>query len=330
MGRKALRRCAIAGAALGCVFIGSAVSRAFAPVHHVHDLNSLLQSVEEEAVHDMHVVKVDARWAEQKVVDGVYGAAQPAHPPIDSTSVKPATPVEVPDPPPAATPKALPPPPPPPPPPPAPAPSPPPLSLSPSPGADPCDLLQKKQWHAYAMFCTGNAPNTSCPFFSQAPAAVWSRIWARGVELVDGATLAEMLDATAIYNMAGDKHKGELPMYKLWAPSGDAGAELIVQEHGHSRSVGGRDEYGLSDRTIGEGQLMVDIGSNLGAVSIRLSAKSPKGHILMVEASPMTYIYQQINLHCNLPPSRFEPTDGSAPPNVVSVYGAMSDQDGGT
>ena len=181
------------------------------------------------------------------------------------------------------------------------------------------------------MFCTGTATDASCPFFSQAPAAVWSRIWARGVELVDGATLAEMLDATAIYEMTGDERKGELRVYKLWAPLGDAGAKLIVQEHGHSGGLGGRDEYGLSDRTVGEGQLVVDIGSNLGAVSIRLAAKSPKGHILMVEASPMTYIYQQINLHCNLPPSRFEePTDGSAPPNVVSVYGAMSDQDGGT
>ena len=191
-------------------------------------------------------------------------------------------------------------------------------------------MLKSQHKPAYQVFCSGSVGPSSCPYFDQAPAAVWPAIWARGVELLDGPTLAEMLDqATSIYPMPGDVRQGEPAHYWLWAPTGDAGARLIVQEHGHSVG-GGRDEYALGQRTIGAGQLMVDIGSNLGAVSLRLASKSPEGHILMVEASPMTYIYQQINLHCNLPPARFEePADGSAP-HVISVFGAMSDQDGGT
>lgn len=316
--RKALRICITAGAAIGCLVLGSAISRSFSPAHNVHDVTTFARTIEEEALNELHVLEDDAKWAEHKVADRLYGSQAAA-----TTPAVPKPPLAVP-----AVPLPAP-----------PLPTPPPVP----PVDGPCELLHATHRPAYALFCenirlstphqSDAATKSNCPYFGQATATVWSDIWARGVELLDAPTLAEMLDtSTAIYPMAGDESKGEPRLYQLWAPAGDAGAKLIVQEHGHTGGSGhGRDEYALSDRVIDKGQLMVDIGSNLGAVSIRLSAKSPEGHVVMVEASPMTYIYQQINLHCNLPPSRFEaPADGRVAPNVISVFGAMSDQDSGT
>ena len=35
-----------------------------------------------------------------------------------------------------------------------------------------------------------------------------------------------------------------------------------------------------------------------------------EGHILMVEASPLTFIYQQLNLWCNVPAAMLTPAEG--------------------
>ena len=149
---------------------------------------------------------------------------------------------------------------------------------------------------------------SECPQYEHVPPTTWASLWAKGVELLDEPTLAEMLGSeTQIYAMAGDTTSNEPELYRLWAPKNDAGAQLIVQEHGHTAAGSvGRDEYNLRQRKIAAGELMVDIGSNLGAVSMRVARKSPEGHILMVEASPMTYIYQQINLWCNVPASMLQ------------------------
>jgi hypothetical protein len=89
--------------------------------------------------------------------------------------------------------------------------------------------------------------------------AVTDVIWARGVELLDEKTVAEMLGgATAVFEMAGSGVDGEPDLYHIWAPAGDAGAQLIVHEHGSSRGgSGANDEYGLEHRVIQAGQLMV-------------------------------------------------------------------------
>eukprot|EP01046_Picozoa_sp_COSAG06_P018742 COSAG06_NODE_1314_length_9887_cov_10.607070_4_plen_347_part_00 len=329
--RKALRTFALCASGLCCMFLGSAVSRAWTPAHNIHDVDSFVRSVEEEAVHEIHELEADAKWAERKVEEKLHHGLPPPPPPTTPPTTTPPLPPPLPPPPPPPPPPPLSPPPPPPPP-------------SPPAAAAACELLRNQQSAAYRLFCSGGSGSgaqptaAECPRFADAPAAAWARIWSRGVELLDGSTLAQMLDSeTALYGMAGDSSQGEPSMYRLWAPIDDSGAKLIVKEHGHTAGGGGgRDEYNLRERVIRKGELMVDIGSNLGAVSIRVASKSEfGGHILMVEASPMTYIYQQINLHCNLPPSRMaEPSTpaaaGEATPSVISVFGAMSDKDGGT
>eukprot|EP01047_Picozoa_sp_COSAG01_P018405 COSAG01_NODE_995_length_12234_cov_3.196193_8_plen_166_part_00 len=94
-------------------------------------------------------------------------------------------------------------------------------------------------------------------------------IWARGVELLDEKTVAEMLGgATAVFEMAGSGVNGEPDLYHIWAPAGDAGAQLIVREHGSSRGgSGANDEYGLEHRVIQAGQLMVCAGRVLCLMS---------------------------------------------------------------
>ena len=52
--KKAVRTLALGVAGCLCMFLGSAIGRAWSPSHHIHDVNSFVLSVEDEAVKELH------------------------------------------------------------------------------------------------------------------------------------------------------------------------------------------------------------------------------------------------------------------------------------
>lgn len=103
----------------------------------------------------------------------------------------------------------------------------------------------------------------------------------------------------------------------LYSPMGDAGAKLVIKEH-----VKG-DSYSLNKIPFDAQDCFLDVGSNLGVVIIRaLLGESPPGRVISVEAAPVTYVYQQLNLWSNV-------ADFMRKGSVKSVHRAVGGKDGG-
>lgn len=81
----------------------------------------------------------------------------------------------------------------------------------------------------------------------------------------------------------------------IWAPTVDAGVTTALAEQG-------RNDYGAGF-DLGPDDLFVDVGSNLGIVTIRAALKQPAGRFLAVEAASPTWLMQQMSLLTNLPAS---------------------------
>ena len=80
----------------------------------------------------------------------------------------------------------------------------------------------------------------------------------------------------------------------LFAPKDDIGLKTVISEQK-------KDEYRLRQWNLKPEDLFVDVGSNLGVVSILAALQYPDIRILSIEASPPTWFYQQLNLLCNIP-----------------------------
>jgi len=80
----------------------------------------------------------------------------------------------------------------------------------------------------------------------------------------------------------------------LFAPKDDIGLKTVIAEQK-------KDEYRLRQWNLKAEDLFVDVGSNLGVVSILAALQYPDIRILSIEASPPTWFYQQLNLLCNIP-----------------------------
>ena len=105
---------------------------------------------------------------------------------------------------------------------------------------------------------------------------------------------------------------------KLFSAKGDTGASLVIREH-----VKG-DAYRLGEIPMGERDCFLDVGANLGLVVIRvLLGNAPPGCVIAVEAAPVTYVYQQLNLWANVPTAMEEG-------RILSIHAAVGDRDGGT
>jgi hypothetical protein len=79
----------------------------------------------------------------------------------------------------------------------------------------------------------------------------------------------------------------------IWAPSTDIGVTVALKEQA-------RNEYGAKF-DLDAGELFVDIGSNLGIVTIRAALGQPKGRFVAIEAASPTWLMQQMNLISNVP-----------------------------
>ena len=183
------------------------------------------------------------------------------------------------------------------------------------------EFLQSPRAHAtpgYALFCEPDmrgehrAAHSDCPILP--PMETLHSIWLRGVALVGEACMRNsLLHHSAVTTMHGDVASGEPSEFRLWAPARDSGAAMVAHDHHF-------DSYLLSQRSVDEGELMVDVGAHLGAAALRIASRSPDGRFLLVEAAPMTFIYQLVNLWCNLPPSRLQ---GSSP-QIIPVLAALT------
>jgi hypothetical protein len=103
----------------------------------------------------------------------------------------------------------------------------------------------------------------------------------------------------------------------LWSAGKDEGAEFVLRE-----GVG--DLYHLKEqgRRANAG-LALDLCSNLGAVTIQLSRLHPQWTIVAMEAMPITFLYQVVNLWLNV---RHEMQRGV----IVPTLHALSSVDGAT
>jgi len=103
----------------------------------------------------------------------------------------------------------------------------------------------------------------------------------------------------------------------LWSTGKDEGAEFVLRE-----GVG--DLYHLKEQgSRAAAGLALDLGSNLGAVTIQLSRLHPQWTIVAVEAMPITFLYQVVNLWLNV---RHEMQRGV----IVPTLHALSSVDGAT
>ena len=91
---------------------------------------------------------------------------------------------------------------------------------------------------------------------------------------------------------------------ELWAPAGDKGLETVLHELNQGNGVA---EYGVADwkDLLGPDKVFVDVGSNLGLVSLSVLLEYPGTKVVSIEAAAPTYIYQLLNLGRNLPPNVF-------------------------
>lgn len=85
---------------------------------------------------------------------------------------------------------------------------------------------------------------------------------------------------------------------------GDVNLKLIDLEssetlHHLQREICGNDEYKLKDIELNDGDVIVDIGANVGIVSIYLAKRFPNVKILAYEAHPHTYSNFLKNIEAN-------------------------------
>jgi hypothetical protein len=80
----------------------------------------------------------------------------------------------------------------------------------------------------------------------------------------------------------------------LWSTGKDEGAEFVLRE-----GVGDLYHLKEQDSRAADG-LTLDLDSNLGAVTIQLSRLHPQWTIVAVEAMPITFVYQVVNLWINV------------------------------
>ena len=81
----------------------------------------------------------------------------------------------------------------------------------------------------------------------------------------------------------------------LWSTDHDEGAPFVLRE-------GAADAYdlGAEGKGLREEGLAVDLGANLGAVTIQLALLHPGWRIIAAEAMPITFLYMVVNLWLNM------------------------------
>eukprot|EP01052_Picozoa_sp_SAG31_P050848 SAG31_NODE_11800_length_997_cov_1.091314_1_plen_238_part_00 len=181
-----------------------------------------------------------------------------------------------------------------------------------------CDRLDPQtSIMMFALFCGGQPDPVICP--AQPSLEALEEIWKAGVVLLGYGAFVTLLTKTDVQPMQGASGGHEPEYYAVWSPTGDSGADLTVSEHGADM----QDDYGLNTLRLQPGELMVDIGGNLGAVTMRAAMGSPAGLFAVTEAAPPTFLLLQINLWCNLPAAMLAGPDA----NVASYLAAAAGDD---
>lgn len=175
----------------------------------------------------------------------------------------------------------------------------------------------RREWHDVCETARGNSG--AWPFFCGAGRPFLDdetrgRVWQDIARVVgdNAVTLHGILDGAAKTTVGMGSH----PLV-LYSPMGDSGAKLVIEEH-----VNG-DSYNLNKITFDAHECLLDVGSNLGVVIIRaLLGKRPPGCVVSVEAAPVTFLYQLLNLWTNV-------ADSMRSGRVKAVHRAVGGRDGG-
>ena len=87
----------------------------------------------------------------------------------------------------------------------------------------------------------------------------------------------------------------------LVQPAGDSGVRRLAREAKWGCERGGNEGDGYSIRFAAarEGDVIVDIGANLGDVTVAAATLHPNALVIGIEANPVTYFYMRWNLHLN-------------------------------
>lgn len=114
----------------------------------------------------------------------------------------------------------------------------------------------------------------------------------------------------------------------LVQPAGDSGVRRLAGEakRGFRRQDNEGDNYAIRKAGARKGDVIVDIGSNLGDIAIAAAALHPEALVVAVEANPVTYFYMRWNLHLNglAAHSSFLLAGGGAVRHgVVALHGAV-------
>ena len=147
-----------------------------------------------------------------------------------------------------------------------------------------------------------------------APRGVPHQVWAVGRTVFnhDEAKLEALVNATAaptchVFSCRSPRGgRLEVVSMLLVQDKGDTGIKRLAGEARWdftSRSAGASgsgDGYGirLANATV-EGDLIIDVGSNLGDVSIAAAKLFPTARILAIEPNPITYFFMLWNFHLN-------------------------------
>lgn len=157
-----------------------------------------------------------------------------------------------------------------------------------------CEKRDKTTTTALALFCTLD------DIKSREEKEVLAEIWRLARKQIPRA--AELRKVLSMAVPLGSTLLGK--KVELWAPAGDIGLTTVLGELNGGNSAA---EYGVADwkGLLGLGKVFVDVGSNLGLVSLSVLLAYPGTKVLSVEAAAPTYVYQLLNLGRNLPPKAF-------------------------
>ena len=141
----------------------------------------------------------------------------------------------------------------------------------------------------YQFFCDADwSPEYGHLSGTPVPLEMRKQVWMRGRALMSAEFMLQTLQNLRL-------HRSVLSGVRvgIWAPREDRGVVTALREQA-------RNDYG-DHFSVGAGDLFVDVGSNLGIVTIKAALSTPGGRFLAIEAAPPTWLMQQLNLYSNVP-----------------------------
>ena len=143
---------------------------------------------------------------------------------------------------------------------------------------------------------------------------IWMGVWAQATKRMAPASLKRVLEISQV-KIAQLYGKDRV----FFSPKDDEGLTTVLRELQGNEVA----DYNLDKQWLKPRELYVDVGSNLGIVSLLVAlGQDPTTRIVGIEAAAPTWLFSLLNLNCNLTPERMS--------RVTMVNSGLSNTDRGS